>query len=247
MSDQWDGTSPDYNSPAPPPVAPEPAPLSQPETPGAPAWGDLAFASPPAQSPTPPADPAHPAHPAPEVQPHPEPPRLSMFHPPAPQPGFNAPITLTGAPAPTIRPPMPETPQTTWSTPLPQGPPAPSMGLRWNWAAGTVVGLAALAATMAVPSFFVMMDNDLLSDAPLEEWLLYASAAVGLIAVVALGSRLRPLVSALALIGAGCLIASAVLYTDQWDFGLGAAWSSAMTIASAAVLGLCGGVMLRRE
>ena len=161
-------------------------------------------------------------------------------------PPSDAPLTITGAPAPVL--PIPETPPmpSTWGPPPPGGTPVRRPDA-WNWAAGAVLGLAVLAAVVGLPAFAAAVKFDQISDAATEDWLLWAAGGVGVICAVALGTRIRQLVSLLCAVCALLGIVGIAMAQSTWDVGSPDSWSSAAFIAGFAILGGCGAIGLKRS
>jgi len=118
---------------------------------------------------------------------------------------------------------------------------------RWNWAAGTVAGLAALLLAFALPLFRDAVADGELGDAELADWLIYGGAALATIALVALGSRLRALVSTLAGVGTIVFCIGVVKVTKSWDLADTRAWTAYVEVIGAVGLGACAVLALRRE
>jgi hypothetical protein len=134
----------------------------------------------------------------------------------------------------------------TWAAPAHAQPPRPPQA-RWNWAAGTVVGLAVLAAVLFLPGLADAARHGVLGDAQLEDWLVWGAGVVGIVAVAALATRAAQLVSVLSAVCAGLAIVGIVVGTDAWDASSVATWSTLATLAGFAVLGGCAAGGLRRS
>jgi hypothetical protein len=161
-------------------------------------------------------------------------------------PPSDAPLTITGAPAPVIAvpeaPPMPSS----WGPPPPGGPPL-RPGAVWNWAAGAVVGLAVLAATLGIPLFAESVKFDRLGSANTEDWLLWACGGLGVICAVSLATRMATLVSVLSGICAVLGIAAFAVANDEWDVSSPATWGVVAYMVGFAILGACSAFGLRRR
>jgi hypothetical protein len=132
-----------------------------------------------------------------------------------------------------------------WAAPAHSQPRA-TPSARWNWAAGTVVGLAVFAASLFLPQFADAIRHGTLGDAHVEDWLVWAAGVVGIVAVAALGTRLPQLVSVLSALCAGMAIVGVVLATDSWDASSVDTWTTLLVLAGFVILGGCAAAALRR-
>ncbi len=121
--------------------------------------------------------------------------------------------------------------QTTWSN-------WSSGRTRWNWAAGSIVGLALLTLLTAVPRFAIAVDDSLLDHQHLGDWLLYGAALGSLILLVCLAARSAAVVALLGFAVAGTAVASVIVIQDRWDMSRHATWSSLALALTFGVLGL---------
>jgi hypothetical protein len=156
------------------------------------------------------------------------------------------PLTITGAPAPVVQ--APEVPPAPigWGAPPPGGAPVRPPGA-WNWAAGTVLGLAVLAATVGLPLFATALKFDQLDNAAVEDWLLWGSGALGVICAVSLATRIPALVSGLSAVCAVLGIAAFAMANDEWDAASPATWGVVAYMLGFAILGGCSVFGLRRR
>jgi len=120
------------------------------------------------------------------------------------------------------------------------------MGLRWNWAAGAMVGLAALTLQLAVPSIQSTVRFGSWGDLDSSVWLLYAGAALAVLGTLALVTRVPAVVSVLGFLSAGTFIAGVAIQTNHWDISRTSTVYSISLIAGAAILGLGVTAGLRR-
>lgn len=124
---------------------------------------------------------------------------------------------------------------------------APTARRGWNWAAGTVIGVAALSAVYAIPSLLLRIDAGSWGDITTGEGLLWGSLLVGLVALALLATD-HPLPPGVASFVAASLGIAAILYdVKPWDLPRQAAYSPWMAVAAYLVLGLSALVGLRRR
>jgi len=153
------------------------------------------------------------------------------------------------APAPVDAAPPPPPGGAQFGTPPPVQPrPVSPAGYRerWNWAAGCVIGLTALATVFALPQLLQRLDEGFWSFIDSSEWTMWAAAGVGLLAILFLASGTTPVVAVAATASAGLAIASMVL-AEFWDQPAGYNTYFMWTLFGAFVLlGLLSAVCLRR-
>jgi pheromone shutdown protein TraB len=117
---------------------------------------------------------------------------------------------------------------------------------RWNWAAGSVVGLAILCLVFAVPRFAVAVDSSQMSQQQLGDWLLYGSALGSLLTVICLASRRVAVVATLSVVTAAIAIVAVFKLQGDWNLSHNTTWASLGLVLGLGTLGLCSSLGLRR-